>query len=162
MRIENRESRIEKGIRRILRVHVRSPLTTGLAVLTIGLGVGANTALFSAVRAVLLRPLPYAEPERLVMIWEANEAKGLERQRLAPARVADWQQAREVFSDRCSIEVTGVPARTGCGASGPHLAVAICLPDELHGGTLVSVWRQEDLPERRLERVDTADKVQGG
>ncbi len=83
----------------ILRVHLRSPLTTALAVLAVGLGVGANTALFSAVRAVLLRPLPYAEPERLVTIWDANEAKGLERQRLAPARVGDWQQAREVFAD---------------------------------------------------------------
>ena len=73
--------------------------TTALAVIAIALGVGANTALFSAVRAVLLRPLPYADADRLVTLWERNPSKVLEHQRLPPARYLEFKGQRAIFED---------------------------------------------------------------
>ena len=69
----------------------RSPFFTLSAVLTLTLGIGANAAVFSVVEAVLLHPLPYAEPDRLVRIWETNPTQGIERADVSPGSFVEWR-----------------------------------------------------------------------
>ena len=63
-------------LRLALRGLARAPGFSAVAVLTLGLGLGANTAIYTVVKAVLLTPPPFREPERLVRVWEANPAQG--------------------------------------------------------------------------------------
>ena len=76
-------------LRYSLRTLARTPGFTLSAVLTLALGIGANAAVFSVVYAVLLNPLPYAEPGRLVRIYEANQAQGIERGDVSPGTFVD-------------------------------------------------------------------------
>lgn len=69
------------------------------AVLALGLGVGAATAVFSLLNGVVLRPLPYQEPERLVMLWESNSARGLERDPVSPVNLVDYRRVTSAFAD---------------------------------------------------------------
>jgi putative ABC transport system permease protein len=80
-----------------VRMLRKQPGFTLLAVLTLALGIGANTAIFSVVNGVLLKPLPYPEPERLVMLWERNPQKGMEQESVTPPDFDDWQAQQRVF-----------------------------------------------------------------
>ena len=75
----------------------RSPALAGAAILTLALGVGANTAIFSAVNAVVLRPLPFPDPERLVLLWEENPERGWYQNVVAPANYLDWREQVPAF-----------------------------------------------------------------
>jgi predicted permease len=75
-----------------LRAAVRAPGFTAVVVLTLTLGIGATTAIFTVVRAVLLRDLPFAEPERLVRVWPANPARGETRGLLSIPNFDDWRR----------------------------------------------------------------------
>ncbi len=75
------------------------PGFTATVVVTLALGIGANAAMFSVIRAVLLRPLPYRDPDRLVVIWTRHPAKGAEQELVSPADYADWMAQNTVFDD---------------------------------------------------------------
>lgn len=90
----------------------RAPGFTAAAVLALGLGVGATTAIFSVLDAVVLRPLPYAQPERLVTLREANAPKGLNREPMSPVNFVDYRALTQVFTDaaawwRPTLTLTG-------------------------------------------------------
>src|SRR4051812_44148269 len=82
-----------------LRQLRRAPSFAAIAIATLGLGAGAATAIFSVVDAVLLEPLPYREPGRLVAIWEANAEKALPKEHLSPVNFMDYRALSTVFAD---------------------------------------------------------------
>jgi putative ABC transport system permease protein len=80
----------------------KSPGVTAAAVVALALGIGANTAIFSVVSSVLLRALPYHDPDRLVVIWETNPTLGgglAERNEASPANFLDWKAAQTSFEE---------------------------------------------------------------
>jgi putative ABC transport system permease protein len=79
---------------------------TLIAVLTLGLGIGANTAIFSVVNAVILRALPYPEPERLVRLWESNPGRGWPEFAASAPNFKDWPQLQSVFAQLAAYEST--------------------------------------------------------
>jgi len=75
-----------------------------VAVLTLALGIGANTAIFSVVNAVLLRPLPYKDSDRLVVVWEQNLHRGWFQNVVSSANFLDWKKQNHVFADMAAFE----------------------------------------------------------
>ena len=101
-----------QDVRYGLRTLLQAPGFTAVAVLTLALGIGANSAIFSVVHAVLLEPLPYEQPERIVMVWERWLKRGVNGSVTAPNFV-DWREGNEVFVNlagwrRQSVTLTGV------------------------------------------------------
>src|SRR6202022_1526909 len=86
-----------KNIRYATRSLLKRPGFTAIAVITLALGIGANTAIFSVVNAVVLRPLPYAKPDRLVTGWGA--IAGNDRRSVAPGNYLDWREQNSTFQD---------------------------------------------------------------
>ena len=86
-----------RDIRYGLRALRRTPAFTAVAALTLALGIGANTAIFSVVNTVLLKPLPYPDADRLVFVWERNTAIGKDRDVAAPPNYLDWKSRNDVF-----------------------------------------------------------------
>src|SRR5438552_11564013 len=82
-----------------LRTIRRNPAFAAVVVLTLAVGIGATTSIFTVVDAVLLRPLPYADPDRLVEISEVNPLKGWTHTVVAPANLADWRARNNAFPD---------------------------------------------------------------
>ncbi len=88
-----------------LRILAKHKGFTLVAVITLALGIGANTAIFSVVDAVLLRPLPFKDPDRLVFIWGRHAAQGDELQQVSYLDFADIRAQSEVFEDVAAIFV---------------------------------------------------------
>jgi putative ABC transport system permease protein len=84
-----------------LRQLLKNPGFTGVAVFTLALGIGANTAIFSVINGVLLKPLPYPEPERLVTLWERSPQRGIEQERVSGPNYLDWRAQNTVLADLC-------------------------------------------------------------
>lgn len=95
---------LTKDLRYGVRSLLKHPGFTCIAVLTLALGIGANTAIFSLVNAVLLRALPFREPDRLVMVWEDASFAGFPRNTPAPANYADWKAQNQVFEDMATFD----------------------------------------------------------
>ena len=89
-------AQIAADARFALRALARRPAFATAAVLTLAVGIGANTAIFSVAYGILLRPLPYHDPDRLAVVWEANERAGLPRMSAAPANLIDWRASGAV------------------------------------------------------------------
>lgn len=83
------------AIRRLLR----SPGFCAISLATLALGIGANTAVFSVVRGLLLRPLPYPDSDRLVILWESAPERGIDRQRVSGPNYLDWRSQNTVLAD---------------------------------------------------------------
>jgi putative ABC transport system permease protein len=77
----------------------KNPGFTFAAVLALGLGVGANSAMFSVIDGVLLRPLPFPQPERIVNVWETNLKRNFPKFPVAPGNYYDWKAQNHVFAD---------------------------------------------------------------
>jgi len=89
------------------RMLAKSPSFTTVAILTLALGIGINTAIFSAVNSVLLRPLPYKTPDRLAMLWNDNHRLGLHEDLTSYANFADWRSTSRSFEDMAALTETG-------------------------------------------------------
>lgn len=144
-----------QDIRYGLRMLARSPAFTIVAVLALALGIGANSAIFSVVNVVLLQPLPYKNPDALVMIWEEATHLGFPLNTPSPANFIDWQNQNTVFESMAAMAQnnfnltgTGEPERfdgrrvsanlfTLLGVK-PHLGRGF-LPEEDKPGTRVAI-----------------------
>lgn len=93
-------------VRYAARLQRKNPGFTIVAVIALALGIGANTAIFSVVNTILLRPLPYKDPERLVMVWEDATRHGYPRDTPAAANFVDWRDQNQVFEGMAAIDDT--------------------------------------------------------
>jgi putative ABC transport system permease protein len=114
-----------------LRVLRQNPGFAAAAVLTLALGIGASTAVFSVVNAVLLRPLPFRDPDRIVMIWETQATRGEDRVVVSDGNFRDWQEQSRSFErmaafvgDAVRMTVGGEPVLIqGASVSGGFFTV---------------------------------------
>jgi hypothetical protein len=105
------------------RVLIRSPSFTAIAILTLALGIGANTAMFSVVNAVLLRPLPYQEPHRLAMLWTDDRRRDIREEGTSYPTFLDWRSQSRTF-----VDLAWVRRQTG-SARAPHQCEVVSRDD---------------------------------
>ena len=105
---------LRQDLRYGARMLLKQPGVTLIAILTISLGIGANTVIFSLVNSVLLRPLPYAEPERLIRVFENFKERGLNFVDLTAPGFMDWRAQQTVFEDIAAYQAIGFDL-TGAG-----------------------------------------------
>jgi putative ABC transport system permease protein len=91
-------SSVIRDIRYAARSFLRAPRFTIPALLALALGIGATSAIFSVVRGVMLRPLPYTNPDRIVVVWETNLALNRPRNVIAPSNFAEWRERNRSFT----------------------------------------------------------------
>src|SRR5215813_6846126 len=134
--------RLVQDLRFGLRMLRKNPGFTLIAILTLALGIGANTAIFSVVNAVLLRPLPYAQPEQIVAIWDGRGKATPTQGTTAPRNFQWWREQSRSFSDLALTQSIGYrltetqEAISGLGLEvTPNLFALLGVP-ALHGRTL--------------------------
>lgn len=113
LRRERRMSRrdqlreLVQDLRLGVRQLARRPAFAAVAVLTLAVGIGANSAVFSAADHVLLRPLPYRDAERVVTLWETNRIQGEMKLEVTPGNFLDWQERSGSFEAMGLVEPSG-------------------------------------------------------
>ena len=99
-----------------IRMLTRSPVFTTVAVVSLALGIGANTAIFSVVNGLLLRPLPYADSERIVHVWHTPPQEsfpGMDRFSVSPANYLDWKDQSHTFEQMAAYGDAGFSLSVG-------------------------------------------------
>jgi putative ABC transport system permease protein len=113
-----------------LRMLWKSPAFTLVAIIALALGIGANTAIFSVVNGVLLRPLPYPEPDQLAMVWLDNRRQGIRDDITSYPNFIDWRDQNKTFQGMAAVR--GINANlTGSGE-----------PEEIRGASVTSNFFQ--------------------
>ncbi len=124
-----------QDVRYGVRLLLRTPGFTLVAAATLALGIGANTAIFSAVHALLLRPLPYPDAGRLVMVFQDFSARGERADEWAtPGNYVDWRADKKLFRDLAAVS-GWQPALTGVGQPEPLVG------EQVTSALLRCAWR---------------------
>jgi len=110
-------------LRTALRNAFRAPGFSLAVVLTLALGIGATTAIFSVVHAVLLKPLPFVEPQRLVSVWESIPDQGVTHNVVSSGNYMDWRDGNDVFESMAAY--SGLYPVTMTGAGNPERLTAV-------------------------------------
>jgi putative ABC transport system permease protein len=116
---ENEMAGLFHDLRYSLRMLSKTPGFTSVAIITLALGIGANTAMFSMVDGVLMRPLPFKDPQQLYTLWERNLKMGYEQNPPAAGNFRDWRNHSTVFEQLAAFDAsrtfnfagTGTPER---------------------------------------------------
>jgi predicted permease len=109
-----RLEQLARDVRYGLRQVRRNPAFSSIAIATLALGIGVNTAMFSAVDAVLIRPLPYADAERLVMVWDSIRT-GESKFFSTPPEWREWRRQNTVFTDIAASQPGGAALSSDAG-----------------------------------------------
>jgi predicted permease len=139
------------GFSRIIRRLLHTPLFTFVAILTLGIGIGANTAIFSVINGVLLKPLPFAEPETLVGTWHTAPGLNLPLLNQAPSLYLTYREDGRVFEDVGMWDNTSVSIT---GAGEPERIVALQVTDGI-----LPILRVQAALGRRFDKEDDSPRT---
>jgi putative ABC transport system permease protein len=104
-----------KDLRHGARLLLRTPGFTAIAIAALAIGIGANTAIFSVVHALLLKKLPYSDPDRLAVIWEHNLPRDRKNNVGSPGNFLHWREMQQTFEDLAAVSMTFSSTLTGDG-----------------------------------------------
>jgi putative ABC transport system permease protein len=121
-------SSLVQDLRFAVRSFLRAPRFTLPALLALALGIGATSATFSVVRGVMLKPLPYDHPDRIVVVWESNQQRNRDRNVIGAANWLEWRERNRSFSElamsgpaRLTLTIDGRPEEIAGLAASSHL-----------------------------------------
>jgi putative ABC transport system permease protein len=149
-------------LRFAVRELLKNPGFSALIILTLAVGIGANTAIFSVVNGVLLRPLPFADPDHLVTVWERNPTQGYDANMPAPANYLSWKKETKsfaqlaIFNPGLNFALTGKgePRRISGAAVSANLFSTLGLSPVLGRG-----FSEQDEHEARTDIVIISDAL---
>jgi hypothetical protein len=118
---------LAQDIRYAVRTLRKSPAFTAASVAVLALAIGANTAMFSVLHAVLLRPLPYQSPEQLAMLWSEVPSQGIREGRTAYQNIEVWRSQSESFAGMAFFDPVSVTLTSATEAE--HISVARISPN---------------------------------